>query len=502
MILLDAPNSRGLTLCPGLSRSLPRGTPPALPQRENEEPVAAARRQFRRHRLQPNTSPTGKPRHAGRGDHSSPRPGHRCATEPPLSRRLRGRSGPYAPPRPVLGRLDPVAREVAFVQSEQLALGRLSDRSPLAGSTFVRVHSAMVPDCRLPVHGPADYLADDRAERGAVAQPEGIGLSERLPDGGVTSGRAFVRPDEHVPQQVDPVQLVHAEHRLGVEGARYVGERPIARYLRRCAAAGPLRLRPPTGCWPGWRGAHLCLLAELDETPGVEQRVRVPFQPARIPGQVDQQPVQNASCVGPGRFRRHGRPAHLSEMRSLSGREMEADVGQVGIEEFPAVACRPPCRGWLTKISPDPGTARRERHGRRSLGVGSYATAGDRPLVRRCRTAGKAADCRLDDVEFPFRHASRHPWSLGERGRIAAAGRARRAVLAAPRRPPPMQRRRVVAYPALSSSYATPSTPLRLSSGNGDTWSSNPGSAAVPVISSLDRPACISLRVSSSAAVK
>jgi hypothetical protein len=65
------------------------------------------------------------------------------------------------------------------VQSEQLALGRLSDRSPLAGSTFVRVHSAMVPDCRLPVHGPADYLADDRAERGAVAQPERIGLSER-----------------------------------------------------------------------------------------------------------------------------------------------------------------------------------------------------------------------------------------------------------------------------------------------------------------------------------
>ena len=57
-------------------------------------------------------------------------------------------------------------------------------------------------------------------------------------------------------------------------------------------------------------------------------------------------------------------------------------------------------------------------------------------------------------------------------------------------------------YPSPSSSYATPSTPLRLSSANGDTWSSNPGSASVPVISSLDRPACISRRVRSSAAVK
>ena len=57
-------------------------------------------------------------------------------------------------------------------------------------------------------------------------------------------------------------------------------------------------------------------------------------------------------------------------------------------------------------------------------------------------------------------------------------------------------------YPSLSSSYATPSTPLRLSSANGDRWSSNPGSASVPVISSLDRPACISRRVNSSAAVK
>ena len=213
---------------------------------------------------------------------------------------------------------------------------------------------------------------------------------------------------------------------------------------------------------------HLCfetrapvrLLAELDETPGVEQRVRVPFEPARIPGQVDQQPVQNTSRVGPGRFPRHGRPAHLSEMRSLSRREMEADVGQIGVEEFPAVAGRPPCRGWLTKISPGPGAARRERHGRLSLVVGSYATAGDLRLVRRSRdaisrrsplafhneapltdeplqamlqrpkrqvglevgrdlprrrTAGQTADCRLDDVEFPFRYASRHPRSLDER---------------------------------------------------------------------------------------
>jgi hypothetical protein len=43
----------------------------------------------------------------------------------------------------------------------------------------------------LPVHTTANDRADNLAQGRAMAQPEGIGFAERLPDGGVTRGGAL-----------------------------------------------------------------------------------------------------------------------------------------------------------------------------------------------------------------------------------------------------------------------------------------------------------------------
>ena len=71
-----------------------------------------------------------------------------------------------------------------------------------------------------------------------------------------------------------------------------------------------------------------------------------------------------------------------------------------------------------------------------------------RDLPRR-RTAGKAADCRLDDAEFPFSYASRHPWSEHPFARRRRA--ARRAVSGSSAR-----------RPAHMSGIESPPTPRRV----------------------------------------
>jgi hypothetical protein len=40
----------------------------------------------------------------------------------------------------------------------------------------------------LAAHARPDQVADDFAQLGAIAQPEGIGLAERLADGGIARG--------------------------------------------------------------------------------------------------------------------------------------------------------------------------------------------------------------------------------------------------------------------------------------------------------------------------
>jgi hypothetical protein len=46
----------------------------------------------------------------------------------------------------------------------------------------------------------------------------------------------------------------------------------------------------------------LCLLAEFDQASCIEQRVGVAFEAARVPSQVDQQPVQDGSGIGTSRL--------------------------------------------------------------------------------------------------------------------------------------------------------------------------------------------------------
>ena len=76
----------------------------------------------------------------------------------------------------------------------------------------------------LSVHTPLHNLRDNSAQRVTVTQPEWIGLAERLPHGGITLGRTLVRPDEHIPEKFDPVELVDSESGVRVQAPRQIRE--------------------------------------------------------------------------------------------------------------------------------------------------------------------------------------------------------------------------------------------------------------------------------------
>jgi hypothetical protein len=70
-------------------------------------------------------------------------------------------------------------------------------------------------------------------------------------------------------------------------------------------------------------------LAKIDQAPGIEQRIGVAFKTARIPRQVDEQPVQNLFGIGAGRLFGDPGRAEFAQARSLGGREIEAFIGPV-----------------------------------------------------------------------------------------------------------------------------------------------------------------------------
>ena len=61
--------------------------------------------------------------------------------------------------------------------------------------------------------------------------PEWIGLAERLADGRTARRRPLIRPDEHIAQKLDPMELVHAKHRVRVQIARQIGEREREKFV-------------------------------------------------------------------------------------------------------------------------------------------------------------------------------------------------------------------------------------------------------------------------------
>ena len=61
----------------------------------------------------------------------------------------------------------------------------------------------------------------------------------------------------------------------------------------------------------------LCLFAEFNQTPSIEQGIGIAFESAGVPRQVDEQPVQNLFCISARRLIREIRLAHLREMDAL-----------------------------------------------------------------------------------------------------------------------------------------------------------------------------------------
>ena len=106
----------------------------------------------------------------------------------------------------------------------------------------------------------------------------------------------------------------------------------------------------------------LGLFAEPDEAPRVEEGVGIALQAARVPREVDEEPVQDTARVRSRRLLGHLRTARRFEMRALVGGEIRALVGPVGIEKAPVVAHGGPGGEREAEMLPDRDATLRERY--------------------------------------------------------------------------------------------------------------------------------------------
>ena len=113
----------------------------------------------------------------------------------------------------------------------------------------------------------------------------------------------------------------------------------------------------------------------LDQKLSIQQRIGIALKPARVPGQVDQQPVQylfgvraNGLCGSIG-------PANLLELRPFRTREIEGDVWPVGIEKRPVVPNRRARGRRLPNVLKYLGAAFGERRQDADSEVGGRATS-------------------------------------------------------------------------------------------------------------------------------
>ena len=79
-------------------------------------------------------------------------------------------------------------------------------------------------------------------------------------------------------------------------------------------------------------------VAQFDQMSGVEQRVGIAFQTARIPGKIDRHPVEDPPGMGSRRLRRLGQLSHTKKPCSFFGGKIGADVGTVVIQELQMVS--------------------------------------------------------------------------------------------------------------------------------------------------------------------
>ena len=103
-----------------------------------------------------------------------------------------------------------------------------------------------------------------------------------------------------------------------------------------------------------------CFLADFEQSNGIEQRIGVALEAARVPGQIDQQPVQDLPGVGTGGLVDDRRPAHFVEVLAFRLREIEGLVGPIRIQEATVVADRLAPRRRLPDILPDLGSCPRQ----------------------------------------------------------------------------------------------------------------------------------------------
>ncbi len=106
---------------------------------------------------------------------------------------------------------------------------------------------------------------------------------------------------------------------------------------------------------------------EGDEALGVEKRVGIAFETARVPSKIDQQPIEDLLGLGPGGQVSAFRGADLPELAALLGREIGADVRAVRGEKLPPVSDWLSGREWFADLGPDLETALRQRDRRRKL---------------------------------------------------------------------------------------------------------------------------------------
>src|SRR6185312_8818909 len=134
-------------------------------------------------------------------------------------------AGPGLLPGQKLTGPDLVSREISLMQAQELRLCHVPEfRALRVGDVFLDP-GRDVRGGGFSVHGTAHHLGHHLAQRSLVLEPERIGLAQRLPHRGVSSGGAFIRPDEYIPQQINLVHLINGQNRLGVERPRHVDER-------------------------------------------------------------------------------------------------------------------------------------------------------------------------------------------------------------------------------------------------------------------------------------
>src|SRR5262245_39998725 len=98
------------------------------------------------------------------------------------------------------------------MQSQKLAFGDFLESRMIRRLDVLRGPSGDVSGCVLLAHAAAHDLSNERAKFGAVTEPEGIGIAQRLPHRAVTACRSLVGPDEYVLEKIDLVQLVNSKH--------------------------------------------------------------------------------------------------------------------------------------------------------------------------------------------------------------------------------------------------------------------------------------------------